>query len=131
MRAGNVIAFGVEGAKGRETLVVVAEMRSDDHDTVRTEVHHRVMEVSGVPPHEVLLVAPGSLPEDVVGQAAAQRLPRALPRRRAAAGLIDGGLPHRDDQPTDGRCALGVSPSATGEHADASARGRSCRARRS
>ncbi|MGZ4683592.1 MAG: AMP-binding protein, partial [Acidimicrobiales bacterium] len=68
VRPGNVIAFGVEGAKGRETLVVVAEVRSDDHDTVRKEVHHRVMEVSGVPPHEVLLVAPGSLPKTSSGK---------------------------------------------------------------
>ena len=68
VRPGNVIAFGVEGAKGREALVVVAEVRSDDHDTVRKEVHHRVMEVSGVPPHEVLLVTPGSLPKTSSGK---------------------------------------------------------------
>jgi fatty-acyl-CoA synthase len=68
VRPGNVIAFGVEGAKGRETLVVVAEVRSDDHQTVRKEVHHRVMEISGVPPHEVLLVVPGTLPKTSSGK---------------------------------------------------------------
>ena len=50
---------------------------SDDHDTVRKEVHHRVMEVSGVPPHEVLLVAPGSLPKTSSG-----KLQRSLCRDR-------------------------------------------------
>ena len=30
VRAGNVIAFGVEGYKGKETVIVVAEVRTDD-----------------------------------------------------------------------------------------------------
>ena len=32
VRTGNVIAFGVEGYKGKETVVVVAEVRADDLD---------------------------------------------------------------------------------------------------
>ena len=32
VRAGNVIAFGVEGYKGKESVVVVAEVRTDDPD---------------------------------------------------------------------------------------------------
>ena len=35
VRAGNVIAFGMEGYKGKESVVVVAEVRADDPDEVR------------------------------------------------------------------------------------------------
>ena len=31
VRAGNVIAFGMEGYKGKESVVVVAEVRADRH----------------------------------------------------------------------------------------------------
>ncbi|MFM2078370.1 MAG: hypothetical protein RJA49_2260, partial [Actinomycetota bacterium] len=40
VRAGNVIAFGVEGYKGKESVVVVAEVRADDPDAVRHDIHH-------------------------------------------------------------------------------------------
>ena len=39
VRAGNVIAFGVEGYKGKESVVVVAEARTDDPDSVRHAIH--------------------------------------------------------------------------------------------
>ena len=41
VRAGNVIAFGVEGYKGKESVVVVAETRADDVEAVRKAMHHR------------------------------------------------------------------------------------------
>ena len=47
VRAGNVIAFGVEGYKGKESVVVVAETRADDVEAVRKAVHQRVLEVAG------------------------------------------------------------------------------------
>ena len=104
VRPGNVVAFGGTGARGKEIVVVVAEVKVSaddfiDHDTVRKEVHHRVMEVSGVPPHEVLLVAPGTLAEDVVGQAAAQPLPQALRRRRAHRRRLHRLKERSDDPP--------------------------------
>ena len=73
MRAGNVIAFGVEGYKGKERVVVVAEVRADDLDAVREAIHHRTLEVCGVPPRDVMLVAAGHLAEDVERQAAASK----------------------------------------------------------
>jgi fatty-acyl-CoA synthase len=68
VRAGNVIAFGVEGYKGKETVVVVAEVRADDHEAVRAAVHHRTLEVCGLPPRDVMLVRPGTLPKTSSGK---------------------------------------------------------------
>jgi len=68
VRAGNVIAFGVEGYKGKESVVVVAEVRADDLDVVRHAVHHRTLDVCGLPPRDVMLVRPGTLPKTSSGK---------------------------------------------------------------
>ncbi len=70
VRAGNVIAFGMEGYKGKESVVVVAETKSsgDDLDGIRAAVHHRTLEVCGLPPRDVLLVQPGTLPKTSSGK---------------------------------------------------------------
>ena len=76
VRAGNVIAFGVEGYKGKESVVVVAEVRVTGDDTeralqlerIRAEVHHRTLEVCGIPPRDVMLAAPGTLPKTSSGK---------------------------------------------------------------
>jgi len=68
VRAGNVIAFGVEGYKGKESVVVVAEVRTDDPTGVRAALHHRTLEVCGLPPRDVMLVRPGSLPKTSSGK---------------------------------------------------------------
>ena len=68
VRAGNVIAFGMEGYKGKESVVVVAEVRADDLDTVRDAIHHRTLEVCGLPPRDVMLVEPGTLPKTSSGK---------------------------------------------------------------
>jgi fatty-acyl-CoA synthase len=68
VRAGNVIAFGVEGYKGKETVVVVAEVRTDDPGAVRDAIHRRTLEVCGLPPRDVMLVQPGSLPKTSSGK---------------------------------------------------------------
>ncbi|MEZ5271918.1 MAG: AMP-binding protein [Ilumatobacteraceae bacterium] len=80
VRAGNVIAFGVEGYKGKETVVVVAEVRLDDTDVaaaggaddpagaVRHAIHHRTLDVCGLPPRDVMLVRPGTLPKTSSGK---------------------------------------------------------------
>ena len=68
VRAGNVIAFGVEGYKGKETVVVVAEVRTEDAQSVRDAIHHRTIEVCGLPPRDVMLVKPGSLPKTSSGK---------------------------------------------------------------
>jgi fatty-acyl-CoA synthase len=86
VRAGNVIALGVEGYKGKESVVVVAEVRVGgdgtvrvggdgtvrvdglELDRVRADVHHRTLEVCGVPPRDVMLVRPGTLPKTSSGK---------------------------------------------------------------
>ena len=86
VRAGNVIAFGVEGYKGKESVVVVAEVRGrrrrelDAHPPRHPPPHAR-----GVRPAAARrdAGAAGHAAEDVVGQAAAGQVPRAVPRRGA------------------------------------------------
>jgi fatty-acyl-CoA synthase len=72
VRAGNVIAFGMEGYKGKESVVVVAEVRPTDSsgglDEIRTRIHHRTLEVCGIPPRDVMLVSPGTLPKTSSGK---------------------------------------------------------------
>jgi len=74
VRAGNVIAFGVDGYKGKETVVVVAEVRLTDGDgagsldDVRQAIHHRTLDVCGLPPRDVMLVRPGTLPKTSSGK---------------------------------------------------------------
>lgn len=76
VRAGNVIAFGVEGRKGRESIVVVAESRADDVHVVRRAVADRVRGAVGLS-SEVVLVSPGTLPKTSSG-----KLQRSLCRSR-------------------------------------------------
>jgi fatty-acyl-CoA synthase len=68
VRAGNVIALGVEGYKGKETVVVVAEVRGDDLDAIRQAIHTRTLEVCGLPPRDVMLVKAGTLPKTSSGK---------------------------------------------------------------
>ncbi len=72
VRAGNVIAFGMEGYKGKESVVVVAEVRvsetSGGHAEIRERIHHRTLEVCGLPPRDVMLVEPGTLPKTSSGK---------------------------------------------------------------
>ncbi len=77
VRAGNVIAFGVGGYKGKETVIVVAETKSADTDAVRKAVHARVLEAVGLPARDVMLVKPGTLPKTSSG-----KLQRALCKER-------------------------------------------------
>jgi len=68
VRAGNVIAFGVDGTQGKEGLIVVAESKSDDHAEVRRSVAQRVRDAIGLPAKEIVLVQPGSLPKTSSGK---------------------------------------------------------------
>ena len=77
IRAGNVVAFGVESTRGRESLVVVAESKATDLEPVRRAVQARVRDVVGVPAREVVLVAPGTVPKTSSG-----KLQRSLCRDR-------------------------------------------------
>jgi len=72
VRAGNVMAFGVDGYKGKETVIVVAEVRptesSGDLSDIRQRLHARTLEVCGLPPRDVMLVKPGTLPKTSSGK---------------------------------------------------------------
>jgi len=70
VRAGNVIAFGMEGYKGKESVVVVAETKADPatFDDLRHAIHHRTLEVCGLPPRDVMLVQPSTLPKTSSGK---------------------------------------------------------------
>jgi fatty-acyl-CoA synthase len=72
-----VIAFGVEGRHGRESIVVVAECKAVDTEPVRRRLVETVREAVGVPPRDVVLVTPGSLPKTSSG-----KLQRSLCRAR-------------------------------------------------
>jgi fatty-acyl-CoA synthase len=83
VRDGNVIAFSVEGRKGKERLVVVAESKADDMGTLRSEVAGRVSDVVGLPPEDVVFVEPGTLPKTSSG-----KLQRSLCRDRYQNGAL-------------------------------------------
>jgi fatty-acyl-CoA synthase len=84
VRAGNVIAFGVEGRHGMESMVVVAESKgADDLDAVRKAVRDMAKHVTGLPAHDVVLVPPGTLPKTSSG-----KLQRSLCRQRYQAGEL-------------------------------------------
>lgn len=68
VRAGNVIAFGVEGSKRKESIVVVAETRSDDPEAVRRAVRQQVIGLIGYPPRDIVMVQPGTLPKTSSGK---------------------------------------------------------------
>jgi fatty-acyl-CoA synthase len=84
VRAGNVIAFGVAGERRAESLVLVAEVKSDDHDTVRKAVSERVRQVVGTPAKEIVLVTAGTLPKTSSG-----KLQRSLCKQRYEAGQLE------------------------------------------
>ncbi|MBV9254633.1 MAG: AMP-binding protein [Actinobacteria bacterium] len=77
VRAGNVIAFGVEGRSGRDAMVVVAETKADDPAPVKTAVAQRVQDAVGMPASDVVLVTAGTLPKTSSG-----KLQRSLCRTR-------------------------------------------------
>jgi fatty-acyl-CoA synthase len=77
VRAGNVIAFGTEGRRGREAVVVVAETKHDEIAPIRAAVASRVTDAVGVPPEDIVLVQAGTLPKTSSGKPQ-----RSLCRRR-------------------------------------------------
>ncbi|MCZ7535523.1 MAG: AMP-binding protein [Acidimicrobiia bacterium] len=85
VRAGNVIAFGTEGRKGRETLVVVAESKTNDRSIeIRAAVAERVRATVGYTPEEIVLVRPGTLPKTSSG-----KLQRSLCRTRYLSAELE------------------------------------------
>jgi fatty-acyl-CoA synthase len=85
IRRGNVVAFGVQGRRGREGVVVVAETRYDAVDLLRDAVAERVRSAVALSPEDIVLVAPGTLPKTSSG-----KLQRSLTRDRYLAGRMAG-----------------------------------------
>jgi fatty-acyl-CoA synthase len=77
VRAGNVIAFGISGRRGQEAVVIVAETKADDSAPVRDDVARRVRQSMGLPPTDIVMVGPGTLPKTSSG-----KLQRSLCRDR-------------------------------------------------
>ena len=85
VRAGNVIAFGSDRRRGREAIIVVAETRADDDTApMRDAVASKVSDAVGVPPVDVVLVRPGTLPKTSSG-----KLQRSLCRDRYHADQLE------------------------------------------
>lgn len=86
IRAGNVIAFAVEGKRGKEELVVVAETKAggDELTDLRRTVVERVVGAVGTPAKDIVLVSPGTLPKTSSG-----KLQRSLCKRRYSDGELD------------------------------------------
>ena len=92
VRAGNVVAFGVDGRHGAQQVVVVAEASVPSAGTsevarwaaqLERAVVGAVTDSVGVPPKEVVLVAPGTVPKTSSGK---------LQRSACRAQFTDGSL---------------------------------------
>ena len=83
VRPGNVIAFGTEGRHGAQNIIVVAEARSDDLEALAREVTRAVNDSVGIPPKEVVLVEPGTVPKTSSG-----KLQRSACRQQYASGEL-------------------------------------------
>jgi fatty-acyl-CoA synthase len=68
VRTGNVIAFGVDGRHGAQSIIVVAETKAGNQDELRRAITGRVTESVGIPPKEVVLVDPGTVPKTSSGK---------------------------------------------------------------
>jgi len=85
VRAGNAIAFGVEGDRGKEAIVLVAETKvgPDAAADIAHAIVESVRRQVGLPPRQVVLLAPGELPKTSSG-----KLQRSLCRARYLKGEL-------------------------------------------
>ncbi len=83
VRPGNVIAFGTDGRHGAQNIIVVAEARSDDLESLAKHVTREVADSVGIPPKEIVLVEPGTVPKTSSG-----KLQRSACRLQYASGEL-------------------------------------------
>ena len=83
VRAGNVIAFGVDGDAAARPSSSWPRPRPTTVEAVRRLVADRVREVVGLPAKDIVLVSPGTLPKTSSG-----KLQRSLCRRRYEDGEL-------------------------------------------
>jgi fatty-acyl-CoA synthase len=84
VRPGNVIAFGAEGLRGKEAIIVVAETKLADVADLHHVINERVREAVGTPAKDIVLVPPGTLPKTSSG-----KLQRSLCRDRYLQAELD------------------------------------------
>jgi len=93
VRQGNTVAFTVPGSE-TEQLVIVAESRHEDTETVGRKVREQVQREFSLEVADVALLAPGLLPKTSSG-----KIRRAETRRQYLAGTLGGdgtrGTGHR------------------------------------
>lgn len=68
VRAGNTIAFGIDGRAGAQQIIVVSETRDGHSEALITAISEAVTAEIGVPATEVVLVEPGSIPKTSSGK---------------------------------------------------------------
>ena len=83
VRAGNVIAFGTMSTRGRESLVVVAETKESENAAIRDAIKDAVYGSVGLPPADIVLVQPGTLPKTSSG-----KLQRSLCKQQYGTGTL-------------------------------------------
>ena len=82
-RTGNVIAFGIEGRQGAQNIIVVAEARAADLAEVARVIQSVVTDSVGIPPKQVILVEPGTVPKTSSG-----KLQRSACRQQFIEGTL-------------------------------------------
>ena len=68
VRAGNVIAFGVEAGRRGEGVVIVAELKDGEPADVRDGIARAVRAAVGLRPEDVVLLPVGTLPKTSSGK---------------------------------------------------------------
>jgi fatty-acyl-CoA synthase len=84
VRAGNVIAFGVEGGRKGDAVVVVAEVKAGEPSEIRDGIARAVGQAAGVRLDDIVLLPPGTLPKTSSG-----KLRRSACRSRYQASELE------------------------------------------
>ncbi|HLI74752.1 MAG TPA: fatty acyl-AMP ligase [Acidimicrobiales bacterium] len=84
VRTGNVIAFGVDGGRRGDDVVIVAEVKTEDTAAVRDGIAKAVTDAVGVRPEDIVLLRPGTLPKTSSG-----KLRRSICRSRYRTAELD------------------------------------------
>ena len=85
VRTGNVIAFGVDGGRKGDAVVIVAEVKTEDTARVRDDISKAVAETAGLRPEDIVLLRPGMLPKTSSG-----KLRRSICRARYRTSELEG-----------------------------------------
>jgi 1-acyl-sn-glycerol-3-phosphate acyltransferase len=88
VRGGSVVGFGVsDPALGTERIVLVAESKDESEESrarIASEIETAVADLTGIPPDEVLVVPPGTIPKTSSG-----KIRRSACREKYLEGELD------------------------------------------